>query len=44
VGKHSEEIGQELSEKQIAWEKDRPERIPLEEFCFHNEYGEMMDG
>ncbi|UCB44330.1 MAG: nitroreductase family protein [Spirochaetota bacterium] len=44
VGKHSKKIGQELSEKQIAWEKERPERMALEQFSFHNEYGEKTDG
>lgn len=43
VGKHSKEIGQELSEKQVAWEKERPERMPLEQFAFHNEYSEKKD-
>ncbi len=38
VGKHSETIGPELSEKQIEWEKKRPERLPLDKFAYHNEY------
>jgi nitroreductase len=38
VGKHSETIGPELSEKQIEWEKKRPERLPLEKFAYRNGY------
>jgi nitroreductase len=38
VGKHTDSIGLELSEKQVAWEKERPERLPLERFVFHNRY------
>ncbi len=30
VGKHSQEIGPVLSEKQVEWEKNRPERLPLD--------------
>lgn len=39
IGKRSEKISPILSEKQIGWEKERPERIPLEEFAFINRYG-----
>ena len=44
VGKHSKRIARELSEKQVGWEKERPERMPLEQFAFHNEYSEKKDG
>jgi len=36
VGKHSETIGPRLSEKQVESEKERPERLPLEEFAYVN--------
>lgn len=36
VGKHSEIIGPLLSEKQAESEKERPERLPLEDFAFVN--------
>jgi nitroreductase len=36
VGKHSDTIGPLLSEKQAESEKERPERLPLEEFAFVN--------
>ncbi len=36
VGKHSEAIGPLLSEKQVESEKNRPERLPLEEFAYVN--------
>lgn len=38
VGKKSDKISQALSEKQIKWEKNRPERKPLEEFVFKNRF------
>lgn len=38
VGKHSDEISPVLSEKQVGWEKERPERLPLEEFAYMNHY------
>ncbi len=34
LGRKSESISPLLSEKQIAWEKERPERLPLEKFVF----------
>lgn len=40
VGKHSENINPVLSEKQIEWEKKRPERLPLEKFAYKNMYKE----
>lgn len=40
VGKHSEEIHSVLSEKQVEWEKSRPERLPFEKFAFTNAYEE----
>ena len=30
VGRHAESMSPVLSEKQIAWEKARPERLPLD--------------
>jgi nitroreductase len=38
VGRHAPDIKPELSEKQIADEKIRPERIPSEKFVYHNKY------
>jgi nitroreductase len=38
VGKHSSKISPYLSEKQILAEKERPPRIPLEEFVFFNKF------
>jgi nitroreductase len=40
VGKHSESMSPALSESQIAREKSRPERLPLESFAFLNRYPE----
>jgi len=40
VGKHSEGISPRLSPDQAKGEKDRPPRKPLEEFAFHNRYGQ----
>lgn len=40
VGKHSEEISPILSEKQVEWEKRRPERLPLEKVAFFNRFTE----
>jgi len=40
VGKHSENIPEYLSEKQIDAEKKRPERKPLETFIHHNTFGD----
>lgn len=38
VGRHAADLKPELSERQIADEKTRPERIPLEKFVYHNKY------
>jgi nitroreductase len=38
VGKKSATINPILSEKQIESEKTRPERLPLKQICFMNEY------
>jgi len=38
IGRHAADIKPELSEKQIADEKNRPERMPLEKFVHHNKY------
>ena len=40
VGKHSEEISPILSEKQVEWEKKRPERLSLEKVAFFNRFTE----
>lgn len=39
IGKRSEKINPELSEKQIQAEKQRPKRKEINEFLFHNKYG-----
>ncbi len=44
VGKHSQNIGPLLSEKQAEIEKKRPERLPLERFIFHNVFSEEEGG
>ena len=36
VGKHADTIGPLLSDKQVDWEMNRPERLPLEEFAYVN--------
>jgi len=36
VGKHSDELSPILSEKQVEWEKERPERLAIEKFAFIN--------
>ncbi len=38
VGKHSEKISTDLSENQVEWEKERPERLPLEKFAHFNRF------
>jgi len=43
VGKRSDKISPILSEKQRGWEKERPERMTLEEFAFMNRYGSAND-
>jgi nitroreductase len=40
VGRHSEDINPVLSEKQIEWERNRPERLSLEKFAYKNMYKE----
>jgi len=40
VGKHSDTISPVLSEKQVEWEKTRPERLPFEQFTYLNSYKE----
>jgi len=39
VGKHSRKISQILSEKQVEWEKNRPERFPLKNIVHFNSWG-----
>jgi nitroreductase len=38
VGKKSDDMNPVLTDQQIAIEKERPERLPLEEFSFKNRY------
>jgi len=38
VGKHSETVGPLLTEEQAAGERERPERLPLEEFAYANSF------
>jgi len=38
VGKHSDTISPILSEKQVEWEKERPERLPLEKVAYFNHF------
>jgi nitroreductase len=38
VGKHSDKIDPVLSEKQVEAEKERPERIPIDDFVYINRY------
>jgi nitroreductase len=40
VGRHSENLNPGLSEKQIEWERNRPDRLPLEKFAYKNIYKE----
>lgn len=40
VGNHSKTIKPMLTEKQVAQEPLRPERLPIEKFVFHNQYSE----
>jgi len=43
VGKHSKKISSVLSDKQVEWEKNRPERLPLEKFAYMNRYRESKE-
>ena len=38
VGRHAAELSPVLSEKQVAEEKERPARLPLEKVAFFNRY------
>ena len=38
IGTHSEEINPILSEKQVEWEKKRPERFPFEKISYLNRF------
>jgi len=38
IGKHSDKINPDMSDKQVIAEKERPERIPIKSFVFHNKY------
>jgi len=40
VGKHSEQVSPRLNPDQAKGEKKRPARKPLNEFAFHNRYGQ----
>jgi nitroreductase len=42
VGKHAETISPRLSEKQVESEKNRPERLPLEEFAYTNGFNQPL--
>ncbi len=42
VGKKSEEFNPILSEKQIEWEKKRPERLKFEQFAYINRFGKDL--
>ena len=45
VGKHSETISPILSEKQVGWERQRPKRLPLEDFVHLNRlHGKSLPG
>ena len=41
VGGHADEISSLLSDKQVAWEKERPERLKADDFIYSNEYREV---
>lgn len=38
IGKHADTISPVLSEKQVEWEKTRPERLPQDKVMFLNRY------
>ncbi|NPV14839.1 nitroreductase family protein [candidate division WOR-3 bacterium] len=38
IGKHADTISPVLSEKQVEWEKTRPERLPQDKVLFFNRY------
>ena len=38
VGKHSKRLSPYLSEKQVDWERRRPERKSFDEFVWMNQY------
>ncbi len=38
VGRHSKAIDPVLSDKQVEWEKNRPERLQIKEFVYRDEY------
>jgi nitroreductase len=38
IGRHSAAVSPVLSEKQVEQEKNRPERLPLEQVAFHNRW------
>ncbi|MEO0004513.1 MAG: nitroreductase family protein [candidate division WOR-3 bacterium] len=44
IGKHSETISPVLSEKQVEWEKFRPQRLPLNQVMFLNRYEPQKEG
>jgi nitroreductase len=44
VGKHAATFSLILSEKQVEWEKARPERLPLDEICHLNHFQEERSG
>ncbi len=44
VGKHADTINPVLSPQQVEWEKNRPERMPLEQVAFFNCYPAPVPG
>ena len=42
VGKHAETISPRLSEKQVQSENNRPERLPLDEFAYANDFNQPL--
>jgi nitroreductase len=44
VGRHAETVSSVLSPQQVEWEKNRPERLPLEHVVFFNCYPAPVPG
>ncbi len=42
VGRHSGSVGPMLSEKQMEWEKSRPERLPFEKLAYIDKWGNAL--
>jgi nitroreductase len=43
IGKKSDEVNPKLSDKQAVAEKDRPERLPINDFVYLNIFGRQED-